>query len=167
VTRSSLSPDDVAAVAAAFDQGFTRTELASTYGVHPNTISRLLRQSGTNHRVARKRVLDTDQERRVVEAYVAGESTRAIGARFGVTAQHVSRVAIRQGAAPRRPGLPGRRRRVDDHASGVLASEYRNGATIHALAADHAVSYSAVYRALERSNVPRRPPHITRRHSTG
>jgi len=163
VAPSRLTPHDIAAITAAFEQGRTRTELASHYGVHPNTITRLLRHSGTSHRNARKRALDPDQEQRLVEAYLAGESVSSIATRFDVTPQHVSRVAIHHGAARRRPGLPGRKPRFDDHAARILATEYQDGATLHMLAADHAATYSAVYRALQRSHAPRRAAHTSQR----
>lgn len=161
MTPPKSTHDDVAAIVTAFNRGATLTDLATAYNVHPNTISRLLRRSGAERRGARKRVLDPEQERRVYDAYLAGETVTSIATRFAISPQHVSRVAIRQGAQPRRPGQPGRRPHFDRTACTALAAQYQNGASIRTLAADHAASRSAVHRALERSGIDRRPRHVT------
>lgn len=163
MSRSKLSAEDVAAITAAFDHGASRAELATTYGVHPNTISRLLQRSTATHRKARKRALDADEEYLVLAAYASDESVGTIAARFGVSPQLVSRTAIALGATRRRPGLPGRRRRFDQATSREIADAYRGGATLRALAAEHDAPYSAIHRELERSGVPRRRPHTTGR----
>jgi transposase len=160
----ALTDDQVAAIAAEFARGASRASLASRYGVHPNTITRALRRSDAPKRLGSPRVLDTEQELRLVEAYTAGIATPSIASMFGVSAQHVSRVAIAHGAERRRPGLPGRSRRLDGpDVNASLADAYRRGASIRELARDRGVSTATVWQALAGAGVPRRPPHVTAR----
>jgi transposase len=160
----ALTDDQVATIAAEFARGATRGALASRYGVHSNTITRALRRSGTPKRLGSPRVLDAEQELRLVQAYEAGIATPLIASMFGVSAQHVSRVAIAGGAERRRPGLPGRPRRLNGaEMNASLAGAYAGGASILDLARDQGVSTATIRKALASAGVTRRPRHATAR----
>ena len=158
-----LNDDDVAAIVAEFASGTTRVALAARFGVHPNTISRVQRRSGVASRLGLKRALGGDDELRLVDAYVSGIPTAEIAAGYGISAVHVSRVALKNGALPRRPNLPGRPRILDETTASQVVDEYRDGASIRRLASDHGVSPATVLRVLERAEVPRRARSVTRR----
>jgi transposase-like protein len=160
----ALTNDQVTAVADEFARGTNRGALASRYGVHPNTITRALRRAGVPSRRGSPRALSAEQELEVVEDYAGGIATQSIATRFGVSAQHVSRIAFAHGVERRRSGLPGRRRRLDGadvNASLVVA--YQRGASLRALARDYGVSSATIRQALVGAGVPRRPSHATAR----
>jgi transposase-like protein len=160
----ALTDDQAAEIAADFQLGATRVELAARYGVHPNTITRALRRSGAPSRPGPHRTLDATQERRVVEAYASGEPTQSIAATFGISAQHVSRIAIAHGMTPRRPHLPGRRRLLmRDEVRASLAGAYLLGDSMRTLARDRGVAYSTVRRALAEAGVAPRRSRVDRR----
>jgi transposase-like protein len=160
----ALTDAQVAAIADEFARGATRGALALRYGVHANTITRALRRSGVPRRPGSRRALSAEQELEVVEAYAAGTATQSIASMFGVSAQHVSRIAFAHGVERRRSGLPGRRRRLDGaDVNASLVDAYQCGASLRALARDYGVSSATIRQALVGAGVPRRPSHATAR----
>lgn len=153
--ESRFSPDDLRKMTADYERGASRRELAARYGVHPNTITSGLRRTGAETRAGPKRVLTADDEQLLLVAYESGESTAVIARAYGVTPQHVSRIALRLGAIPRRPGLPGRPR-VLASIEGRVASDYAAGAGLIELSRRHGAAPETVLRTLKRAGVPRR-----------
>lgn len=107
----ALSDEDAAKVAEEYARGVTRGEIAARFGVHPNTVTRVIRRSGIPQRKGRVRVLTGESERRVVDLYAAGLATAEIAAEHGISTQMVSRVAIAAGI-PARRSRPGVQRRT-------------------------------------------------------
>ena len=154
--QAALTEADVQVIVDEFERGATRVDLAARYRVHPNTITRALRRSGAASRLGPKRALDGTGERRLVEAYRRGVPTTEIASELGISAAHVSRVALTNGETARRPNLPGRPQRINAEIALVVGCEYRAGASVHDLASRHRVSPTTGLRTLVRLGVDRR-----------
>lgn len=78
--------------------GALRSELAALYGVSTGTMSAIL----ASHGAVQRRELTPAQIDAAVAAYLAGDSARTIGDRFGVAATTVRARLIQRGVAMRK-----------------------------------------------------------------
>ena len=109
-----LDEDQVRRIAAEFERGATRGEIAEAFGVHASTITRALKACGAESVRGARRKLSSSDQAEIVSDYGRGGSISELAERFGITRQYVSQIAISGGAAPRRPNQPGRARCFGD-----------------------------------------------------
>lgn len=156
-----LDEDQVRRIAAEFERGATRGEIAEAFGVHASTITRALKACGAESVRGARRKLSSSDQAEIVSDYGRGGSISELAERFGITRQYVSQIAISGGAAPRRPNQPGRARCFGDPDIAVeLPNSYRDGASLRQLARDHRVAHTTVRTALIAAGVPRRASHV-------
>jgi DNA-directed RNA polymerase specialized sigma24 family protein len=93
---------------AGYEAGRTVKELAASFGIDRNTVSRRLRQAGIT---MRRRGLTNDQAAEAVCLYEAGWSSGRLAETFGVSADNVLRALRRADVAirPRRGGPTSKR----------------------------------------------------------
>jgi hypothetical protein len=97
-----------------------------------------------------KRFLTTEDIADMVHRYEAGETTRQVGNRYGISKTRVATILREQGVAIRRLGLP---------AEDVMeaATLYATGKSLAWLGARYGVSHTTVATALRRQGLQLRP----------
>jgi transposase-like protein len=154
--------DDVRQIADTYRRGATRRDIARVYGVHTNTITRALKEAEAGSTVGARPTLSESDRAAIATEYSGGAAIADLAKKFGVTAQHISRVAIAGGASARRPNLPGRSPRFGAHDLAVTVPRgYLDGASLRRLGRAHGVAHTTVRDALIANGVPLRVAHST------
>jgi transposase-like protein len=97
-----LSPPEVDQLVADYVEGQSVYQLADVYGIHRNTISRILERHGIDRRY---RILQGDILDEAINQYQQGSSLRTVGQRLGVSLDTIRHALIHAGVELRaRPG---------------------------------------------------------------
>lgn len=95
-TLPKLPHDQATALVAAYEAGATVYQLAAQFGVHRQTVSRILKRSGVT---LRRRTLTADEVAQLIRAHQEGESVERIAAQF-----HIQPSTVRKRLDKRRRG---------------------------------------------------------------
>lgn len=95
-----LTSADQADIAARYQQGCSSRQLAETYAISKTSVVILLREAGVP---IRRQGLGNCQANNIIKYYAAGASLSAIGKVYGVSADTVRKLLLKQGITLRNP----------------------------------------------------------------
>jgi len=90
-----LSPQIVTSILSLYTSGKSPKEIAKLYNIYPNSVSRIIRKSGTERNQLNK--ITTDNKEAIVSLFKSGLSAGAIGRNFSVSGTSISRFLKKSG----------------------------------------------------------------------
>ena len=90
-----LSPEQIESLVHGYRDGATASDLATTYGIHRQTVTKHIERSGGRTRSLRS--FEGARLGRLIAEYQSGLSTEALGRKYGVAGSTVARTLRRHG----------------------------------------------------------------------